>query len=52
MQGKDLNYSFSEVFNSHKGHYADKWEGYLFIYDEIFSQDKEYDGRIVNPFIG
>lgn len=40
MQRKDLNYSFSEVFNAHKGHYADKWEGYLFIYDEIFLQWK------------
>jgi len=36
MKGQDLNYSFSEVFNNHKGNYADKWEGYLFIYDEIF----------------
>ena len=36
MQEKNLNYSFSQVFNSHKGNYADKWEGYLFVYDEIF----------------
>ena len=40
MKGKDLNSTFSEVFNYHKGHYADKWEGYLFIYDEIFLQWK------------
>ena len=36
MKEMDLDHSFSEVFNLHKGHYADKWEGYLFVYDEIF----------------
>ena len=32
--------SFSEKFYSHKGNVADKWEGYMNIYDEILKPIK------------